>query len=165
MSDRATRDTEHRAALEDHQRPAENHADENAPVATGGPEANSAERAEASETGVHPIVVQTGVAASLWFIAVVWLAFNAGTETDYLLVIVTLFFVMFFVLFLLLASYSLKDQRWPSRSTGLREFLTSEVAVGPGKMNGRDVLIEATLLPVALAFAATLIGLAWVIFG
>jgi hypothetical protein len=47
----------------------------------------------------------------------------------------------------------------------LREFLTNEVAVGSGKMSGHDVLIETTLLPVALAFAATLIGLAWVIFG
>ena len=165
MSDRATRDTEHRAAPEDRERHAENRRDENTAVATGAPEANRAERAEASEAGVHPIVVQTGIGAALWFVAVVWLAFAAGTETDYLLVIVTMFFVMFFVLFLFLASYSLKDQRWPSRSTGLREFLTSEVGVGSGKMSGRDVLIEATLLPVALAFAATLIGLAWMIFG
>ena len=30
---------------------------------------------------------------------------------------------------------------------------------------GRDVLIEIALVPVVLAFAATLIGLAWVIFG
>src|SRR5262249_51710446 len=89
--------------------------------------------------------------------------FQCGNETDYLLVIVPPFFVVFFFLFFFVASYSLKDQRWPSRSTGLREFLTSEVAVGSGKMSGRDVLIETTLLPVALAFAATLIGLAWAI--
>jgi cell division protein FtsW (lipid II flippase) len=42
------------------------------------------------------------IAAALWFIAVVWLAFAAGPEIDYLLVIVTLFFIMFFVLFPLL---------------------------------------------------------------
>jgi hypothetical protein len=165
MSDRATRNTEHRTAPDDRERLTQNREDEHSPVATGGPEANSAERAEASEAGVHPIVVRTGIGAALWFVAVVWLAFAAGTETDYLLVIVTMFFVMFFVLFLFLASYSLNDPRWPSRSTGLREFLTSEVGVGSGKMSGRDVLIETTLLPVALAFAATLIGLAWVIFG
>jgi hypothetical protein len=117
MSDHATRDTQHRTAPDDRERQAENRADQHTPVAAGEHEANSAESMEASEAGVHPIVVQTGIAASLWFIAVVWLAFSAGTETDYLLVIVTLFFVMFFVLFLLLASYSLKDQRWPSRST------------------------------------------------
>jgi hypothetical protein len=32
-------------------------------------------------------------------------------------------------------------------------------------MRGRDVLIEIALLPVVLAFAATVIGLAWLIFG
>jgi hypothetical protein len=32
-------------------------------------------------------------------------------------------------------------------------------------MRGRDVLIQIATIPVALALAATLIGLAWVIFG
>jgi hypothetical protein len=87
------------------------------------------------------------------------------SEIDYLLVIVTLFFMMFFTLFLLLASDSVKDPRWPSRTMRLREFLRSKVAIGSSTMSGRDVLIETALIPVALAFAATLIGLAWVIFG
>jgi hypothetical protein len=96
---------------------------------------------------------------------VVWVAFAAGPEIDYLPVIVTLFFMMFFTLFLLTASYSVKDPRWPSRTMRLREFLRSKVAIGSSTMSGRDVLIETALIPVALAFAATLIGLAWVIFG
>lgn len=79
--------------------------------------------------------------------------------------IVTLFFVMFFVLFLLTAFYCVEDPRWPSRTPHLREFLDSEIGIAGGKMSGRDVLIETALIPVSLAFAATLIGLAWVIFG
>ncbi len=79
--------------------------------------------------------------------------------------IVTLFLMMFLTLFLLTASYSVKDPRWPSRTMRLREFLGSQVKIGSGTMSGRDVLIETALIPVALAFAATLIGLAWVIFG
>jgi len=114
---------------------------------------------------VHPIAVETALAAALWFIAMVWVAFAAGPEIDYLPVIVTLFFMMFFTLFLLTASYSVKDPRWPSRTMRLREFLRSKVAIGSSTMSGRDVLIETALIPVALAFAATLIGLAWVIFG
>lgn len=47
----------------------------------------------------------------------------------------------------------------------MREFLASKVALATGEESGRDVLIEIALVPVALAFAATLIGLAWVIFG
>ena len=37
--------------------------------------------------------------------------------------------------------------------------------IGRGTMSGREVLLEIALIPVALAFGATLIGLAWVIFG
>ena len=78
--------------------------------------AGSAKRQEASEAGVHPIVIKTAIAAALWFIAVVWLAFP-GPEISYLLVIVTLFFVMFFVLFLFTAFYSVEDPRWSARRT------------------------------------------------
>ena len=53
---------------------------------------------------MHPIAVETALAAALWFIAVVWVVFAAGPEIDYLPVIVTLSFMMFFTLFLLTAS-------------------------------------------------------------
>ena len=162
MSDRATRHTEHRSDLHA-RRPSEDRETGRALVPTGEPEASSAEGAEATEVGV-PIAV-AALAAALWFIAMVWIAFAAGPESDYLLVIVTLFFMMFFTLFLLLASDSVKDPRWPSRTMRLREFLRSKVAIGSSTMSGRDVLIETALIPVALPFAATLIGLAWVIFG
>jgi len=164
MSVRATRHTEHRTELHA-RRPSEDRETGRALVPTGEPEASSAEGAEATEVGVHPIAVETALAAALWFIAVVWVASAAGPEIDYLPVIVTLFFMMFFTLFLLTASYSVKDPRWPSRTMRLREFLRSKVAIGSSTMSGRDVLIETALIPVALAFAATLIGLAWVIFG
>lgn len=121
------------------------------------------------EAGVHPIVVKIAVGAALWFLAVVWIAFAAkggvNLEVNLDLIVVTLFFTIFFTLFLLLASFSLGDPRWPTRDTSLREFLTSKVGVATGQQNGRDVLIEIALVPVVLAFAATLIGLAWMIFG
>jgi hypothetical protein len=120
---------------------------------------------EPGETGVHPIVVKIAIAAVLWFLAVTWLAFAGSGGIDIDLAVVTLFFVIFFTLFLLLASFSIADPRWPTRQTSLREFLTSKVGLATGTESGRDVLIEIALLPVALAFAATLIGLAWVIFG
>ena len=80
----------------------------------------------------------------------------AGPEISYRLVIVTLFFLMFFVLFLLTASYSVEDPRWPSRTPRLREYFDSEVGIAGGKMSGRDVLIETTLIPASLAFALRL---------
>lgn len=71
----------------------------------------------------------------------------------------TLFFVMFFTLFLLTASYSLHDARWPAPDATFREFLKDNVGIGSGTMRGRDVLIEISILPASLALAATLIGL------
>jgi hypothetical protein len=81
------------------------------------------------------------------------------------LAIVTLFCAIFVSLFLLVASFTKGDSRWPTRRTSLRAFLDSDVAIGSGTMRGRDVLIEIALVPIVLAFAATLIGLAWMIFG
>jgi hypothetical protein len=136
-----------------------------AALMAGIPEASSAVHKQASEVGVHPVIVKIALGAATWFLAVTWLAFGWGGDTDFLLAIVILFFVIFFTLFLLTASYSVKDPRWPVRETSFREFLGSEIGVGGGTMSGRDVLIETAIIPVTLAFAATLIGLAWVIFG
>jgi hypothetical protein len=129
------------------------------------PQSESQPHQTAAETGVHPIVIKIAAGAAVWFVVTSWLAFAWGPEIDYLLAIVTLFFVIFFTLFLLTASFSVHDARWPVRRTSFREFLSSNIRIGRGTMSGREVLIEIALIPVALAFGATLIGLAWVIFG
>lgn len=162
MPDRATTGERHGILIIDHQPET---PPKSTPMPTGEPEASSAISMEAGEAGVHPVVVRIALGAALWFLLVTWLSFAWGPEIDYLLVIVTLFFGFFFVLFLLLASYSLHDPRWPVRDTSFHEFLTSDIGIGNGTMSGADVLLEVALIPVALAFAATFIGLAWVLFG
>ncbi|MEZ5827449.1 MAG: hypothetical protein R3D30_15625 [Hyphomicrobiales bacterium] len=115
---------------------------------------------------VHPVAIEVGLAAAIWFIAVSWLSFAWDREVDINLAVVTLFFVIFFTLFLLTASHAIDDPRWPSKTESFVSFLRDDnIAIDRGTMKGRDVFIEVTLIPVALAFAATLIGLAWVIFG
>jgi hypothetical protein len=146
-------------------RPARETAKLEVEAAPGAAEADSAERMARAEAGVHPLAAKIAIGAVIWFLAVTWLSFAWGPETDFLLVIVILFFAFFLGLFLLTASFSAKDPRWPSGDTSWRQFLTSKVGVGSGTMRGRDVLIQIALLPVTLALAATLIGLAWVIFG
>jgi hypothetical protein len=133
--------------------------------AAGVPEASSARQMQASETGVHPMVAKVAIGATIWFLLVTWLAFAHGAETDFVLVVVILFFAFFLGLFLLTASFSAKDERWPVRDANFREFLGSDIRIGSGTLPGREVLIQIALLPVALALAATLIGLAWVMFG
>lgn len=161
MADRAAKgDRDGILVIDDDRKPPENAATPACASETG-----DAARTEASEAGVHPMVVKVALGAALWFLFVTWLSFAWGPEIDYLLVIVTLFFGFFFTLFLLTASYSTHDPRWPVRDTSFREFLVSEVGIGDGRMKGREVLLEVALIPVALALAATLIGLAWVLFG
>jgi hypothetical protein len=122
-------------------------------------------RKKASETGVHPIVIKIAMGAVLWFVAIAWIAFAGSGGVDLDLTVATLFFAIFFTLFLLLASHSLGDPRWPVKQTSLREFLNANVGTASGVERGRDVLIEIALVPVTVAFAATLIGLDWLIFG
>lgn len=115
-----------------------------------------------TETGVHTAVAEIAVGAALWFIVMAWLDFARGGEIDYLLVIVTLFFVIFFALFLLTATYGRDDPRWHLPATSFRAFLRARVGTATGPMRGADALLEIALVPVSLAFAATLIGLVWV---
>ena len=98
--------------------------------------------------GVQPLVIEIAIAAAMWFLAVTWFAFARSAETDYLLVIVTLFFAIFFTPFLLTASYSNGDPRWPVKRASFREFLNGTVGTATGDERGRDVLIEIALLPV-----------------
>jgi hypothetical protein len=127
--------------------------------------ASASKHVTAQPTGIHPIAFKIAIGAIIWFLGVTWIAFAGEGGIDLNLAIVTLFCAIFVSLFLLVASFTEGDSRWPTRQTSLHAFLDSDVAIGSGTMRGRDVLIEIALVPVVLAFAATLIGLAWMIFG
>jgi hypothetical protein len=130
------------------------------------PEAGRESVAARKPASVHPVAIEIGLAATLWFLAMAWLSFAWGRHVDAALAVASLFFVMFFTLFLTTASHAVKDKRWALRQESFAAFLHDDnIAIDRGKMQGRDVLVEVILIPVALAFAATLIGLAWVIFG
>ena len=115
----------------------------------------------AQTTGVHPAVIKVALSAVVWFLAVAWLDFSGGVEVDLPLAVVTGFFVMFFTLFLVTASMTVNDPRWQLPKASFRKFLDDTVPIDRGMMRGRDVLIHIAMLPVTLAIAGTLIGLAW----
>lgn len=117
--------------------------------------------AVAQITGVHPAVFKVALSAVVWFLAVAWLDFSGGPEVDLSLAVVTGFFVIFFTLFLVTASMAVNDPRWQLPKTSFRKFLDDTVQIDRGMMRGRDVLIHIAMLPVTLAIAGTLIGLAW----
>jgi len=113
-------------------------------------------------TGVHLAVFKISLVAVFWFVAVAWLYFAWGAHVDLDLAVATGFFTMFFTLLLIAADGIIKEPRWFQKRVDFRTFLRSAVPTYTGKMLGRDVLIEIALIPVALAFGATIIGLAWV---
>lgn len=119
-------------------------------------------RATRGNAEVHPGVFKLVIVAAVWFLAVSWLYFAWGTEVDLDLAVATGFFIMFFALFLMMSTGILKDTRQSEQRTSFRKFLRSKVATYTGERRGADVLIEITLIPVSLAVAATMIGLAWV---
>jgi hypothetical protein len=51
--------------------------------------------------------------------------------------------------------------RWQLPRASFRKFLVDNVPIDRGMMRCRDVLIHIAMLPVTLAIAGTLIGLAW----
>ena len=115
-----------------------------------------------ASVGLHPAVFQIGLGGAIWFLAVSWLYFAWGTHVDLDLAVATGLFVMFFSLLLVMANGIINDPRWLQNRVSFGEFLKSKVATYTGKIRGRDALIEITLIPLSLAFAASIIGLAWV---
>ena len=92
--------------------------------------------------GVHPSVIQSGLGGVVWFLAVIWLYFAWGARVDLDLAVAAGFFVMFFTLFLLLAS------RWlHERGMRIDHFLSPSIAfflaVG-GPKCGWDPAVTAT---------------------
>jgi hypothetical protein len=115
------------------------------------------------KTGVHPVVIKVALSAVVWFLAVTWLDFTGGVEVDLDLAVVTGLFVAFFTLLLLTASMVIDDPRWAQPKATFTDFLNDDVPVDSGTLQGRDVLVQIALLPIALAVGATLIGLIWTI--
>jgi hypothetical protein len=76
----------------------------------GGPETYligplfESESAFGPTTGIHPAVFKVALSAVAWFLAVAWLNFAGGIEVDWVLSVMTGFFVMFLTLFLVAAS-------------------------------------------------------------
>jgi hypothetical protein len=122
------------------------------------------EQTQRKPATVHPVVIEIAAGVAIWFLAVTWLSFAKGGEVDWDLVVATLFFVIFFSLLLLTASFAARDPRWSLGHTSFRDFLHGEVSTATGTMRGRDVLVEILLVPVSLALAATAIGLVFVLW-
>jgi hypothetical protein len=119
------------------------------------------EKRGSSSTSIHPYVFTIALGAVVWFLAATWFDFAWDRHVDLDLSVVTGFVIFFFGLLLIAYSIIAKDSRWGAQEISFADFLQSRIATYTGMWRGRDVLIGITLIPVALALGATLIGLTW----
>ncbi len=105
--------------------------------------------------------IEIALAAAIWFVAAMVLLFATGDAfTDYPLVIVAGFAVVFFTLTLWLARRAARDQRWADAGrTSFGEFVDDNVSIHTGTIAGREALIQIVMLPIVLAAGATAIGI------
>jgi len=81
-------------------------------------------KAGLAPTGIQLMLVQVGLGAMFWFLAVAWLHFAWGRHVDFDIAVASGFFVMLFTLFLLVAPVAVSGSRASNAGTeGERPFL------------------------------------------
>lgn len=110
--------------------------------------------------GELPRAVYRSVAAAFaWMILTAWIAFGIGREADFALAAASVLIFIFLALPLLI--YITASHHTAAKQETLNHFLHSEVDTATGPLPGKDVWIEIAVIPVALALAATLLGIVY----
>lgn len=96
------------------------------------------------------------IAAYAWMALMAWVAFGGGREIDLELAVMTLIFIMLFGLPLIAfrTAHARLHAPWPR----LDHFLSSSVDTATGRLTAAQAWVQILVIPVSLAFAATLIG-------
>jgi hypothetical protein len=102
-------------------------------------------------------VYETVLAAFAWMLLAAWIAFGTAREADFTLAFASLVFFVFFAILAFL-SVTVRHHMRASEET-VSHFLHADVDTATGPMSGRAAWIEIAVIPVALALAATLIGM------
>lgn len=99
-------------------------------------------------------------AAFVWMILVACIVFGSGGQPVIPVALVTfiLALVVAFVLFNRLGKRRQTDRKEP-----LNRFLSAEVNIATGSVSGREAWIEVAIIPVALALAATLLAIIYMV--
>lgn len=104
-------------------------------------------------------VYKTVLAAFAWMLLAAWIAFGTAREADFTLAFASLLFFIFFAILAFL-SVTARHHMRASEET-VSHFLHADVDTATGPMSGRSAWIEIAVIPVALALAATLIGMVY----
>jgi hypothetical protein len=111
---------------------------------------------------LHPKVYASLLISTVVFVIASWLAFCPDGETDYLLLIVGLVFAAFTALpaLIFLAGRRAARAGGMRRQQTLEQFMETRIETGSGTQTGRQAWLQIAIIPLCLAVAAILIGLA-----
>jgi len=111
---------------------------------------------------LHPKVYGSVLVSVVIFMISAWVAFGRDGETDYLLLIVGLVFAIFAALptLIFLAGRRAARGGGERKAQSLKDFMESRVETGSGQLAGRQAWLQVAVIPLSLALAAILIGLA-----
>ncbi len=106
-------------------------------------------------------VYRSVIAAFAWMILVSWITFGTNREADYTLALASVLMVVFLAIPVLIYVTASHHMKGPQET--LDHFLSTPVETATGSMSGAQAWIEIAIIPVALALAATLIGLVYIL--
>lgn len=104
-----------------------------------------------------PVAVYVSVfAAFVWILVASWLAFANGDDADLALGFAAVLTIVFFALPVIVRLTAAAHSREPQGTRN--DFLSSRVETATGSLTGASAWLQVLIIPVALALAATLIG-------
>jgi hypothetical protein len=124
----------------------------------------SASEPATPRSGEHPIpgeelpafVYVSVFLAFAWILIASWLAFAGGADADLALAVAGVLTVVFFALPVLVRMTAASHSR--ARRQGQDDFLRSRVETATGPLTGASAWLQVLIIPLALALAATMIG-------
>lgn len=108
---------------------------------------------------LHGAVYVAVLASYAWMMGAAWLAFGKVGRPDLELAVATVIFSMFFALPFI--AFRMAWRRLGALSTSWSEFMSSRVETATGSLTAPEASVQILIVPVSLAFAATLIGLTY----
>lgn len=107
----------------------------------------------------HGVYIMT-LLAWTWVLGAFWMAFGGEGESRFMVVISTVYFVIFFSIPIVMVRTGRKFVSASPNSQSFGRFLRTHIDTANGPLTGREALIQIVLIPVCLALCITFIAFA-----
>jgi hypothetical protein len=110
-------------------------------------------------------VLAIGIAGYAGILGAFWFAFGGNSEAAFVLIIISLFALMYFGLPYLMNRTAARHGAKKQKPQSMSEFLMGDFDTFTGRISGWSAFVQYAFLPVALAFGALAIGIIMMSFG